>query len=320
MRNALRFVVVVCSATMLPFSLWGQVTATARLDSTTFLIGDRIVVHVGFHHPKGAVFRPLEGDTVGGFHLLSRGSFKQDGDTETSTDIILGKYSAGGAVIPPLQFPYLLPGEKDSHTVSTNALDILVNPVPVDTTQEIKDLKAPLSIPLSLADVALYAGILALIGLAGVAIWKLLKKRKLPEKGEPYVPPPRPAHVIALEELAILKEKKLWQQGLIKQYYSEATEILRRYIENRYQLMALEETTDEILAGLKAQNLPSAVPGVMERVLRRADLVKFAKHLPGVPEHEETLAVVYDVVDKTKLVAMTPVSQAEAKAGTRVGT
>ena len=165
-----------------------------------------------------------------------------------------------------------------------------------------------MAIPVSLADMLLYGGGGVLLLALLYAAWRYWKRRKARNDGEPgYVPPPRPAHEIAFEQLAVLKGKKLWQQGLIKQYYSEATEIFRRYLENRYALQAMEETTDEILAGLRKLRFPDPMLGTAERVLRRADLVKFAKFEPGIADHEEMITVIHDFVDRTKIVRMTPV-------------
>ena len=69
------------------------------------------------------------------------------------------------------------------------------------------------------------------LGYLGYRYWK---KRKAASGDAAYTPPPRPAHIIAIDELGALKAKKLWQQGHVKEYYSELTEILRRYFENRY--------------------------------------------------------------------------------------
>ena len=192
--------------------------------------------------------------------------------------------------------------------MSTNPLLLTVQTVRVDTTQDIRDVKPPLPIPVSLIEALIYVGCLVLIGLlvyAGYLLWKR-SKRKTP--GQVYVPPARPAHIIAFEELAALKEKQLWQMGKIKEYYSEVTEILRRYVENRYQIKALEETTDEILDGLAGVQIQGDVLRAVEKILRRADLVKFAKAQPGIPEHEEMIVITGDAVDRTKLVPPTEVA------------
>jgi hypothetical protein len=277
------------------------VSARAWVDSTDYLVGDPITVHVVVEHPKGATVQPVLDDTLAGFALLQRLPATPLGENATATGVVVARYDSGSVMVPPLVFFYAVPGAPPD-TVSTLEVMVTVHTVPVDTSQAFKDLKPPLSVPWTLAEIALYAGIILLAAALVYLAYRFWKKRKQVQPGDVYVPPPKPAHVLAYEELALLKEKKLWQQGLVKQYYSEVTEVLRRYIERRFSVMALEQTTDEILAGLGEQRLDNGVVAKTERILRRADLVKFAKYQPGIPEHEEMMTVVYDVVDKTKVV------------------
>jgi hypothetical protein len=108
-----------------------------------------------------------------------------------------------------------------------------------------------------------------------------------------------------------LKEKRLWQQGLIKPYYTEVTEIVRRYFEHRFGFQALEQTTDEAMDNLRRHAAAHAVLEQTDRILRRADLVKFAKHQASIPEHEETLAVAFEIVEKTKLIEVPQAEEAK---------
>jgi len=78
-------------------------------------------------------------------------------------------------------------------------------------------------------------------------------------------------------------------------------------------MQAMEETSDEILSGLQKLRFPDGMVSDADKILRRADLVKFAKYQPALPEHEEIFTVVHDFVDKTKIVQMAPVSQEELK-------
>jgi len=294
------------------------ISARARVDSTHYLLGDRIAVHVELRHMRGLTIQPLVGDTIGGFAVLDQSGLQPTTDTTSRAEFVLARYDSGDAAIPPLPFLFFLPGDTTSHVALTNALVVTVHTVPPDTSSDIKDVKPVMSLPLAWEDMVLYGGgllVLAALAYLGYRLWK--KKQRKPGEGE-YVPPDRPAHIIAMEELGRLKGKKLWQQGHVKQYYSELTEILRRYFENRYKLPALEETTDEIMVGLKRLRPGSELLSSTEKVLRTADLVKFAKHQPGVSEHEESLAAVYTFVDRTKIVEMTPVESPAAKDGTHV--
>jgi len=290
-----------------------SVNARAWVDSTEYLIGDWITVHIQLSHPEGLTFRPIVADTIGHFQVIQRRPLESASETETKTGLVVALYDSGRAILPPVAFLYAFPPDTTARSVSTNPLILTVRTIAVDTTQDIKDVKPPLSIPLTFAEIALYVGIVLLLAAAAVLGYRYWKKRRLKKPEVRYVPPPLPAHVVAMHRLAILKEKKLWQQGLIKEYYSEVTEILRYYVELRFHLRALEQTTDEILEGLNMFHLAPEVIAEMEKILRRADLVKFAKFQPGIPEHEETMTVAYEIVHKTKATTLAAVAPSEPR-------
>ena len=279
-----------------------EVSARASVDSTTYSVGDPIRVTVDMAHPRGVTLTPLFADTVGDFMVLDGRTVRSNDDTSSSAQVVVARYDSGFAVLPPLKYAYVLPGGTTTDTVETNPLLLTVHLVEIDTTGSIRDLKPPLGVPLTLTEVAT----IVLIALAVVATVYFLrrywKRRRTLKPESADVSPPRPAHIIALEELALLKEKRLWQQGLTKQYYSELTEILRRYFENRYGMTALEETTDEIMHDLRSHLHAESLCGDAGRILRQADLVKFAKFLPPISEHEESLITAYNLVDKTKRI------------------
>lgn len=274
--------------------------ARAAADSTRYLVGDAIPVHVQISHPAGATLRRLFGDTLGGFTVLGTSPLRLEGEKVSVGDVVVAKYDSGEAVLPPLRFLLVAGADSAGRTVATNELRLTIETVPVDTSQGIKDLKPPLGIPLTLQEILIACGLFLIAFAAAYFLYRWWKRRQMPEAVAAAVPG-RPAHVLALEELAVLKQKKLWQQGLVKQYYTEVTDILRRYFENRYRLMALERTTDEILDDLRRIRLTTDLLGKTGSLLRRADLVKFAKHQPPIPEHEESIQIVYDVVERTRI-------------------
>ena len=73
--------------------------------------------------------------------------------------------------------------------------------------------------------------------------------------------PKIPAHVTALEKLEKLKEEKLWQQGKLKLYYSELSDITRQYIEQRFYINAMEQVTDEIMYSFRTVNINEEFQG-----------------------------------------------------------
>jgi len=114
--------------------------------------------------------------------------------------------------------------------------------------------------------------------------------------------PEIPCHIIALERLEKLREQKLWQSGKLKMYHSEISEILRDYIEKRYNVNALEETTDEIMYGLRLHAIPNDVKEKLFQILTLADLVKFAKEQPLANENDMSLIYSIEFINQTKLV------------------
>ena len=104
----------------------------------------------------------------------------------------------------------------------------------------------------------------------------------------------------------------------VKELQARYERLIAQDTAEQARLMALEETTDEILDGLGKLRMSEDLLGRGSEILKRADLVKFAKHQPGVAEHEETLKFVYEFVDRTKITEMTPVSAVEAEGGSHV--
>jgi len=126
------------------------------------------------------------------------------------------------------------------------------------------------------------------------------KRKKRATQEKVIIEIARPAHEIAQEKLDTLKEKALWQQGQIKEYQSELTHIIREYLENRFEIRALESTTDEIARDLKDKGLDDGDKKKLSDILQIADLVKFAKAKPDVNIHDEFFNDAVDFVLRTK--------------------
>ena len=130
----------------------------------------------------------------------------------------------------------------------------------------------------------------------------LILKRK-PTEPKPTIPKPQeiiPASTIAIEKLQKLRDGKIWEQGKIKEYQSELTYVIREYLENRYNINALENTTIEINQDLKKLNLKESLTTDLQNILQVADLVKFAKAQPDQNVHEQFLDKAVEFVQTTK--------------------
>ena len=170
-----------------------------------------------------------------------------------------------------------------------------------DTTSLIADIKPILDEPVKFEDFHIYLYLL-LGGLLLFGLYKLLNKKKAEIETEVETEPEIiiPAHVIAFDKLDKLKAKELWQQGKIKAYQSELTFVIREYLENRYDIKALESTTDEILKDLKKVDFDQANKNDLKDILTMADLVKFAKAKPGESIHESFMVKAIELVANTK--------------------
>ena len=111
-----------------------------------------------------------------------------------------------------------------------------------------------------------------------------------------------PAHKKALTALQSLKSKELWQSGNIKKYQSELTDIVRRYLGDRFDVNALEMTTDEISRALHDKDFDTKHSATLQRILTIADLVKFAKATPPVEINAEFMEEAVAFVESTKKV------------------
>ena len=147
-------------------------------------------------------------------------------------------------------------------------------------------------------------GVIALILLA-LLVWLLvwyirrtLSRREAIVKPGPKIPP----HVVAIKALVELKNRKLWQNGKYKQYYTALTDILRVYIGGRWGIGAMEMTTDEIIAALSDVELPLESRSNLVSIMRTADMVKFAKAEPAAEDNEDNYTKAYYFVENTKMV------------------
>lgn len=293
-----------------------NVHARAWTDSTHYLVGDAIVLHVAVSHPAGTTLHIPADSVLGKLVVLQRLTPTNGGDTSTTTGYVVAYYDSGDVQIPPVALSYSLANDTTRREVLTSPITLTVRTVAVDTTKEYRDLKQPMSIPLSAAEIALALAIVLVVAVLvflGYRYWK--KRKEMPKEGKAAAVSAKPADVIALEELAAVKARQLWQNGMVKQYYTEVTEVIRRYFERRYAVRALEETTDEILTALHGVRASEEGIASADRMLRLADLVKFAKFQPAPSDHEEVLALAYSVVALTKPVPVPAATDAPALRG-----
>lgn len=137
-----------------------------------------------------------------------------------------------------------------------------------------------------------------LLGVIAYFVWRHLRRRGVVGSVEVLLPP----HIEANKALEELHHRKLWQNGKYNLYYTLLTDILRRYISRRWDIRAMEYTSDEIMAALRGCEMSVDSRANLSTIFRTADMAKFAKAEPDDELNEECYTMAYYFVENTKLI------------------
>lgn len=290
-----------------------DIAPVAILDKDRILIGQQAQLVLSVSYPAASGTVPVVGwptvsDTITGKIDVVRDSGvdtilpnTQDGldHIKLARTLSITSWDSGYWALPP--FIFTINGD----TVETKPMLLTVNTVEVDTSATtIRDIKEIYDVPYGWIDWVrdnwhwLAGGAVV----AGVLVWAFSWYMRRQQKPKPVVAaaePEKPLHVRTLLALEEVDKKKLWQQGLVKDYHSAVTDILRGYIEDRFQVPALESTTDDLLGILRMSSMGASQREQLANLLRMADMVKFAKWTPLPAENEQLMAGAVKLVQQT---------------------
>jgi len=319
-----RLALFVLSFWLCSFVTAQEYSAKAKLDSAHILIGDYLNVQLEVTAPKGKPIQipqfneKLLEEMEAPFEWISNSKFDtvlRDNQYVLKQTITITAFDTGVFVFPAI--PVL---NVDSQIVAqTNPLFFEVSTVAVDTTAAIKDIKGISNIPFSWHELWLYVkkyalsiwlfvkeyALSILVGnlvllLIGYVIWRHIKKKRAQKplqvvKQKPKIKP----HITALKELEKLRQKRLWEQGRTKEYYSELIDIVRIYIDDQWDIGAMEMVTSEIMEALKVTEIHEDVLKRFHQACTIADLVKFAKYTPLTTDHDMAFKECREFVERT---------------------
>lgn len=287
-------------------SLTAQVTAVATLDKTEILIGDQVAFNLSVSAAEGYQVRDID---LRGLQDMEKIELVQPNlnrfdtlKTETGyvieKNLILTSFDSGYHYVPPVTVKYVYQGR--SLTTKTNEIPLMVKPFPmVADTAQLAPIKNIIEEPIKIEDVWPYLLAIAGLGLLiGLGVY-LYNKRKNTQAEVEEVIEKRPAHEIALDKLQRLKAAELWQKGQIKEYHSELTYIFREYLENRFEVRALESTTYEIMNDIRTLKIESKWEDRIRELLQTADMIKFAKATPPTETHNQAFELTEEFVQET---------------------
>ena len=258
---------------------------SSSIDSTSIKIGQELIYKIEVDvdtsslvvFPEGQTFLPLE--------MLE--SYKVDATKIGDRFMLVKKYGL-------TQFDsgsYTIPRQKvliGDYEFLTDSLKVEVNTIEVDTTQQpLYSIKPIIDVDKSLSKWWLYLLliILALALIAFLLYWFIWREKPLTEEEKVALLPPYERAKLALIEL---DKSEYLQNEEIKEYYSELTGIIRKYLDEKVYDHALESTTEELIDRLHLLNDGNQIDlskediGKIDTILKRADLVKFAKSKPDI--------------------------------------
>lgn len=252
-----------------------QGQAVATLGADTIVLGDQTTLTIR----RALTYPSSEALTTGGIIALSQ-DFDSTAHTQTT-------------VITSFE-----PGEHWIHLSPDDSLLLVVNDVEIDsTTAELRDLAPLQRIPYTFWEI--FRWILLALGVGAVAfgVWWLVKRRRnlgsfliRQEHQDTRTPEER-----ALDTLEALRRKQLWQQGKAKEYHTELTDTVRRFIEESTGIRATEMTSAETVEAVESGKW-NVECSLLRSIFTTADLVKFAKSEPAAHEHDRSMTEAVEFV------------------------
>ena len=308
--------VVVCIASSIgAVPLAGQ-TIRTTIDTATVTVGDRITLSVTVEHDASARVVWPDSVDLSPLEVVSatlREPRTAAGRTTSTADFSLAAFELGELEIPAFDVT-VEQADGSTATLRTDRFGVEVVSVGTDEGGDIREIRGPVTIPVSVLRVGLIALLFMLLGAGANALLRRLRRRPDRDDGPSVGPPPRPAHEVALEALERLAASTMLERGQVKEYHIQLSDILRRYVEERFHVHALEMTTSEILVGLRRVGVEGSFADGLREVLDRCDMVKFAKVRPEPGLSRELVELARDLVESSAAPAA-PAGTGEPPAG-----
>ncbi len=274
---------------------------SSSIDTTTIKIGEEIMYSIQVEADSTAQVLFPEGQTFNPLEVIE--SYKTDTTFSQAKITLIKKYGL-------TQFDsghYTIPSQRvviNNKPYNTDSVLVEVQDVLVDTTkQKMFDIKPFIETPKPPIDFTKWLyWILPVIALLGIIIFLLLRRKRKQAEAKLQLPP----YEEALTALKELDNSTLLQEQKAKEYYSALTEIVKRYLDKEVDDRALESTTNELVQRLKLHkeaghfDFNTTTLKKLEAVLKRADLVKFAKLQEDQGQAIADRSVVEEVITETK--------------------
>jgi len=163
--------------------------------------------------------------------------------------------------------------------------------------QELRDIKPPIDSPVHPAIIiSIVLIILLIVGGIIFCIYKIIKalstnKQRILTSWEK-----------AFQRLELLQKSNLLEEDKFDKYFSELSDVIRRYMEERFQVKAPEMTSEEFFVYVKnAKEIGYEHKQLLKQFLTSCDMIKFAQYTPQSEEGEKIFKAAWNFIQETKL-------------------
>lgn len=278
--------IVVLIALLIPLSVFSAELEYILEKPQKLFVGTPFKLHVNISSALSDSIFSTQNDTLDIFILKNLESTEEINDEIKTTllDFTYQPFDTGEFTFPELEFA--VKTADSLKILKTKEFILNIESVITDSTESIKDIAAPLSVHFKFLDYFIPLLIIILIIIA-VKYLIILIKRFKKDIFEPEIIDDRPAHIIALELLNILKKDDLLIKGDFLNFYFRISLILRLFIELYYKINSVEMTTSEIRANLILDD--HSEKSEILKFLMQADMIKFAKAIPTNSDSKSAL-------------------------------
>jgi|GEM_PF-649098 len=283
--------------------------AVAPEDGKPFTVGDQITLRLEVRHPVDSrVTLPNVPEEWEDFDVINQTEpvtvNNNDGTATTGKDIIVSLFEPGSYQTPRLVVTHFKV-DGSSEDLGAPVIPLTIESVLVEGDTELRDLKTQAEMPVPPIWPWIVVGfivVLVLVGLLiGAGLWVYHRRKQQIAMPVPLIPTVdnRPPEMIAFSELDRIEALNLPAKDQFKEHYTLVTDCLRRYIEGRYKIPALERTTNEMKTSFAGSSTPTERVRDFMNVFMESDLVKFARLRPSTYEAYELIPTARTIVEIT---------------------
>ncbi len=292
---------IICSISLRAAPALADVALSAKVSPATATIGDRLTYTITLRGDAGEELRPQVRLTdPGPFEIIGvkeeKPATQASGATAAGIVFTLAPFETGRLKLPVYVYEWKDASGK-TRTAKTSAIFVEIKSVIADKSTEPNPdaIRSQAEPKIDWAGYIPAVLIILLVTAAAVLLFAFIRKRNR-QKAAPPLPAETP-YEAAVKNLHRIKRKNLYASGKVKEYFSDISDTIRRYIEDGFHVEAMEKTTSEL-----ENDFPKPLitfRGEVTDMLKLCDGAKFAKIIPTPNEAESILKSAGDFVEKT---------------------